>query len=280
MHDKTYYLAFANGLPRAGNRCPSDHRRSGGGPLAARSQSSYPAGLSGGCRAVPRLGGEAAAPGDARRCAGLRGLTREPRSSQSSPRPVSRQVSARFRPPRRLPDLRRRQTAPLAAPKEPSGGTHPARGRRPPYARLEPGRRNRVLLRLLYRAGLRVSELCGLLWRDVQERGDAGQITVTGKGGKTRAVLLSAATWTEVAALRDGACPDAQLFRSRKGGRLDESQVVRIVRAAGKRADIADLVSPHWLRHAHASHALDRGCPIHLVQATLGHASVATTGRD
>ena len=144
---------------------------------------------------------------------------------------------------------------------------------------LEPGRRNRVLLRLLYGAGLRVSELCGLLWRDVQERGDAGQITVTGKGGKTRAVLLSAATWTEVAALRDGACPDAQLFRSRKGGRLDESQVVRIVRAAGKRADIADIVSPHWLRHAHASHALDRGCPIHLVQATLSHASVATTGR-
>ena len=77
---------------------------------------------------------------------------------------------------------------------------------------LEPGRRNRVLLRLLYGAGLRVSELCGLLWRDVQERGDAGQITVTGKGGKTRAVLLSAATWTEVVALRDGACPDAQLF--------------------------------------------------------------------
>src|SRR5439155_998023 len=83
--------------------------------------------------------------------------------------------------------------------------------------------------------------------RDVEERGNAGQISGAGKGGRTRAVLLSAATWTEVAALRDGECPDAQLFRSRKGGRLDESQVVRIVRAAGKRADIADIVSPHWL---------------------------------
>ncbi len=56
----------------------------------------------------------------------------------------------------------------------------------------EPNRRNRVLLRLLYGAGLRVSEICDLTWQDVQERGDAGQLTVYGKGGKTRVVLLSA----------------------------------------------------------------------------------------
>jgi integrase/recombinase XerD len=55
--------------------------------------------------------------------------------------------------------------------------------------------------------------------------------------------------------------------------------VWRIVRAAAARAGISLAVSPHWLRHAHASHALDRGAPIHLVQATLGHASVATTGK-
>ncbi|MBU4356156.1 MAG: tyrosine-type recombinase/integrase, partial [Proteobacteria bacterium] len=48
---------------------------------------------------------------------------------------------------------------------------------------------------------------------------------------------------------------------------------------AAIRAGIEGAVSPHWLRHAHASHALDRGAPIHLVQATLGHASVATTGK-
>ena len=60
---------------------------------------------------------------------------------------------------------------------------------------------------------------------------------------------------------------------------MDRSQIMRIVRAAAKRAGIDTNVSPHWLRHAHASHALDRGCPIHLVQATLGHASVATTSR-
>ncbi|HYQ91573.1 MAG TPA: tyrosine-type recombinase/integrase, partial [Candidatus Competibacteraceae bacterium] len=59
---------------------------------------------------------------------------------------------------------------------------------------------------------------------------------------------------------------------------LDRSQVHRIVRAAARRAGLTMPVSPHWLRHAHASHALERGAPIHLVQQTLGHASVATTG--
>jgi Site-specific recombinase XerD len=144
---------------------------------------------------------------------------------------------------------------------------------------LEPHRRNHALLRLLYSAGLRVSELCALTWRDAQERADAGQVVAYGKGGKTRAVLLSTATWQELVGLRESADSDAPVFRSRKGGHLDESQILRIVRGASKRAGIDALVSPHWLRHAHASHALDRGCPIHLVQATLGHASVATTGR-
>jgi site-specific recombinase XerD len=69
------------------------------------------------------------------------------------------------------------------------------------------------------------------------------------------------------------------VFRSARGGHLDASQVHRIVKAAAARAGLAPAVSAHWLRHAHASHALDRGAPIHLVQATLGHASVATTGR-
>jgi len=142
---------------------------------------------------------------------------------------------------------------------------------------LEPSPRNRALLRLLYEGGLRVSEVCSLAWRDVQPRGEAGQVTVYGKGGKTRVVLLSIPTWKDVEALRSG--PDDPVFRSRKGGHLDPSQVDRIVRAAARRAGIPFNVSAHWLRHAHASHALDRGAPIHLVQATLAHASVATTGR-
>ena len=140
--------------------------------------------------------------------------------------------------------------------------------------------RDRALLRLLYAAGLRVSEVCGLRWRDLQSRGNAGgQLNVFGKGGKTRVVLLPSSVWQAVTALRGAAKANAPVFRSRKGGHLDPSQVMRIVRAAAQRAGIEGNVSPHWLRHAHASHSLDRGAPIHLVQATLGHASVATTGR-
>lgn len=145
---------------------------------------------------------------------------------------------------------------------------------------LEPNPRNQVLLRLLYAGGLRVSEICGLKWRDLQEREDAGQVTVYGKGGKTRAVLLSVNTWTDLITLKGQASPDSAVFTSRKGkGHLHPSQVKRIVGVAASRAGIEAPVSPHWLRHAHASHALDRGAPIHLVQATLGHASVATTGK-
>lgn len=143
----------------------------------------------------------------------------------------------------------------------------------------EPNPRNRAILRLLYAAGVRVSELTGLCWRDLQARGDGGQITAYGKGGKTRAVLLPAGIWCDLVGLRGDAPIESPVFISRKGGALDPSQVWRIVRAASKRAGIDAPVSPHFMRHAHASHALDRGAPIHLVMATLGHASVATTGR-
>jgi len=144
---------------------------------------------------------------------------------------------------------------------------------------LERQPRNHVLLVLLYAAGLRVSEVCGLKWRDLQERKVGGQITVLGKGGKTRAILLPFSVWAKLQKLRGDAIEDDPVFRSRKKGHLRPMQVWRIVRKAAVRAGITKAVSTHWLRHAHASHALDRGAPIHLVQATLGHSSVATTGR-
>jgi integrase/recombinase XerD len=139
--------------------------------------------------------------------------------------------------------------------------------------------RNRLILKLLYVSGVRVSELCRLTWSDAQVRQEGGQITVFGKGGKTRAILLKPRVWQELLASR-GASPSSDpIFRSRKGGALDASQVRRIVYSAAGRAGLPQKVSPHWMRHAHASHALDRNAPIHLVQATLGHASVSTTGR-
>lgn len=143
----------------------------------------------------------------------------------------------------------------------------------------QPAGRDRVLIRLLYAAGLRVSEACNLVWRDVIAREDGAQINAFGKGGKTRVILLSAATAQELLALRGDAVDGDPVFRSRKGGALVPSQVHRILKAACQRAGLPAAVSCHWLRHAHASHALDRGAPVHLVQATLGHASVATTGR-
>lgn len=144
---------------------------------------------------------------------------------------------------------------------------------------LETHPRNAVMLRLLYCAGLRISEVCGLKWRDMQAREDAGQATVYGKGGKTRVVLLPASMWRTLAQLRSEARLDDPVFLSQRRGHLDPSAVHRVVKGAAKRAGLAVDVSAHWLRHAHASHSLDRGAPIHLVQATLGHASVATTGR-
>ncbi len=144
---------------------------------------------------------------------------------------------------------------------------------------LERQPRNRAILLTLYAGGFRVSEVSSLKWSDLQVRDAAGQITVFGKGGKTRTVLVPQSVWLALVSLRGDAADGDPVFRSRKGGHLHESQLWRIVRKASERAGIDKDVSCHWLRHAHASHALDRGAPIHLVQATLGHSSVATTGR-
>ena len=72
---------------------------------------------------------------------------------------------------------------------------------------LEPNARNRAMLTLLYGGGLRISEICGLRWRDLADRDGAGQVTVYGKGGKTRVVLLSAETWRFSPACAGGAGP-------------------------------------------------------------------------
>ena len=147
---------------------------------------------------------------------------------------------------------------------------------------LETNPRNRAILRLLYLGGLRVSELCSLKWKHLQARGDSGQVTVIGKGFKTRSILLPKSLWEELRGLRGDKGENEPMFRSRKSSHdshLTRERVHQIVKAAAKRAGIDKKVSPHWLRHAHASHALERGAKIHLVAETLGHCSVAVTGR-
>jgi len=144
---------------------------------------------------------------------------------------------------------------------------------------MENNPRNRLLLRVLYCGGIRVSEICKLTWKDLQERDSGGQMTVFGKGGKTHTILLPEPLWGDLVSSRKNVSEEAPVFRSRKGGPLHPSQVWRIVKKSAKKAGIKKAVSPHWFRHAHASHALDRGAKISLVQMTLAHSSIQTTGR-
>ncbi|MGC4033108.1 MAG: tyrosine-type recombinase/integrase [Tepidisphaeraceae bacterium] len=146
---------------------------------------------------------------------------------------------------------------------------------------LEPNPRNAAMIALMYGAGLRVSEMVAVRWRDLHARSAGeGQVTVFGKGGKTRSVLLPASVFASVQARRTDATDEGFVFASRKGqGRLNTSHVLRITKRAARRAGIAHSVRNHDLRHSHATHSLERGAPISLVAQTLGHASIATTGR-
>ena len=79
-------------------------------------------------------------------------------------------------------------------------------------------------------------------------------------------------------ALRDDADSDAPIFKSRKGGKpLTARAVNHMIKRAAEIADINPNISAHWIRHGHASHALDRGATLADVKETLGHANVATT---
>lgn len=140
-------------------------------------------------------------------------------------------------------------------------------------------KRDRLLLKLLYVTGARVGELCKLTWSDIKPNEDGGaRITLFGKGDKTRVVLIAGEFYQELTQLHteDGGA----VFRSRKGQTaITTTQAYRIVRDAADRVGIEGNVSPHWLRHSHASHALDNNAPIHTVQKSLGHASITTTER-
>lgn len=133
--------------------------------------------------------------------------------------------------------------------------------------------RDKILLRLLYSTGMRVSEVCSLQWRHV----NGTTLSVHGKGDKTRFVTISSAMADMLASIKPMvADANDHVFTSQRAGKLDTSAVFRIVRNAGKVAGV-DGLSPHWLRHAHASHALDRGASVAVVKETLGHSNIAIT---
>ncbi len=136
-------------------------------------------------------------------------------------------------------------------------------------------RRDHAVLELLYAAGLRVSELCGLDRDDLDLRGRT--VTVLGKGSKQRRLPIHAAA---AAALRDwlehGRAemdgPPEAVFVNRRGARLGPRDVRRIL---DRRA--ASPTHPHALRHTYATHLLDGGADLRVVQELLGHSSLATT---
>lgn len=141
--------------------------------------------------------------------------------------------------------------------------------------------RNHLLLEFLYYTGARVSEVARLTWRDIKaNRNGLGQVTLFGKGGKTRTVLLSESLYRDLLATRTSKDPEAAVFASRKGDKpLQARQIRKIVNDTAAEAGLSGSVSPHWLRHSHASHSLDRGAPPQLVQQTLGHQSLQTLTR-
>ena len=141
--------------------------------------------------------------------------------------------------------------------------------------------RDRALLVFLYLSGARISEVLALQWRHVHPSPDGtASITLHGKGDKTRHVRLPPAGLVALECLRPAdQVPEGYVFATGSGRPLDDANVRRTLRSLTRKAGLALSISPHWMRHAHASHALDRGAPIHLVQATLGHGNVATTGR-
>ena len=145
------------------------------------------------------------------------------------------------------------------------------------------GRRNRVLLAMLYYTGARISELLAMRWRDLRLAPDPGGhaiATLHGKGGRTRHVALAAVCVEGLVALRPEPCdPDAHVFVTSNGRPMTRQGAFKVVRTAARQAGLTAKVSPHWLRHAHATHALLRGAPAHVVQGTLGHASLGTTTR-
>lgn len=148
--------------------------------------------------------------------------------------------------------------------------------------------RDRALLEMLYGTGARISEAVGLDVDDVADLDhDAGTILLRGKGGKERLVPVGSYARTAVAAYLVRGRPalvsasagkaNAGLFLNSRGGRLSRQSAWSVLVKAAERAGVTRDVSPHTLRHSFATHLLDGGADVRVVQELLGHASVTTT---
>jgi integrase/recombinase XerD len=147
--------------------------------------------------------------------------------------------------------------------------------------------RNRLILKTLYMTGVRVSELVQMKLKHFKIRTDGEiQVTVLGKGNKVRSIIIPLELWEEILnfSTLEKLSPKTEndfIFRSQKKPYtgLDPSSVFDVVKQAAKNARISKEPSPHWFRHTSATHAVENGAPIHVIQASLGHSSIQTTGK-
>ena len=148
--------------------------------------------------------------------------------------------------------------------------------------------RDRALLELLYATGARVTEIINLNTTDISTiNSDDAQVTtirVKGKGGKERVVPIGSFGLTAVNDYLTRSRPTLSkvltqkaLFLNQRGGRLTRQSAWSIVANRAARAGLAEVVTPHSMRHSFATHLLDGGADIRVVQELLGHASVTTT---
>ena len=143
--------------------------------------------------------------------------------------------------------------------------------------------RNRALLELLYSTGARISEAVGLDVDDIDTH--ARSVLLRGKGGKQRLVPIGrpaiAALDAYLVRGRPGLAQRGRatpaVFLNARGGRLSRQSAWQVLQDAAERAGITSAVSPHTLRHSFATHLLDGGADVRVVQELLGHASVTTT---
>ena len=138
-----------------------------------------------------------------------------------------------------------------------------------------PGR-DRLLFSLIYACGLRVSEICALTWSDLTSRGEGGQALIYGKGQKSRIVLIPDGLWQGLNQLPRSDKTDA-VFYSYRHKPLERTWIHKLLKKAALKAGVNPAASSHWLRHSHATHALEGGCDLHLLQQSLGHADLGTT---
>jgi len=136
---------------------------------------------------------------------------------------------------------------------------------------------DRLIVEMLYSSGARVSELVALDWDDVDIVNKRATIR-DGKGGKSRVVPISIKAARLLKRYRDTRHDDnLWIFQSRHSRRMVRETVERRISALGKKAGIQKRVTPHRLRHSLATHLLEAGMPIDMIQKVLGHASIATT---